>query len=196
MSAETIAGILKRINGNQFAVRRAEQSYRPGQIEIMVASSLTRHHRLAEGASVTGKFERVNGKLTLTSIETLGGLKPDEFKKRPGFKDLVADDPHERFDLGASGVNSMRIIDLIAPIGKGTRQLIVLPPKAGKTVLLEQIVEAIESDGTWAWETVAKTFKPRITIQGAVGLLKKCTLQCTLLSGNAFVIQFDQKHLF
>ena len=145
MSAETIAGVLKQINRNQFAVRRAEQSYRPGQIEIMVASSLTRHHRLAEGASVTGKLERIKGKLTLTSIETLGGLKPEEFKKRLGFKDLVAVDPHERFDLGASGVNSMRIIDLIAPIGKGTRQLIVSPPKAGKTVLLEQIVEAIES---------------------------------------------------
>ncbi|MHC4783885.1 MAG: hypothetical protein ACYTE0_12670 [Planctomycetota bacterium] len=145
MSAETIAGILKQINRNQFAVRRAQQSYRPGHIEIMVANSLTRHHRLVEGASVTGTLERVKGRLTLTRIETLGGLKPEEFKKRPGFKDLVAVDPHERFDLGASGVNSMRIIDLIAPIGKGTRQLIVSPPKAGKTVLLEQIVSAIES---------------------------------------------------
>ncbi|MHC5000514.1 MAG: hypothetical protein ACYTE1_06835, partial [Planctomycetota bacterium] len=103
MSAETIAGILKQINRNQFAVRRAQQSYRPGHIEIMVANSLTRHHRLVEGASVTGTLERVKGRLTLTRIETLGGLKPEEFKKRPGFKDLVAVDPHERFDLGASG---------------------------------------------------------------------------------------------
>ena len=145
MSAETIAGVLKQINRNQFAVRRAQQSYRPGQIEIMVASSLTRHYRLAEGASVTGTLERVKGRPTLTGIETLGGLTPEEFKKRRGFKDLVAVDPYERFDLGAGGVTSMRIIDLIAPIGKGTRQLIVSPPKAGKTVLLEQIVSAIES---------------------------------------------------
>ncbi|MFZ9034182.1 MAG: transcription termination factor Rho [Anaerohalosphaeraceae bacterium] len=145
MSAETIAGILKQINGNQFAVRRPEQSYRPGHIEIMVAGPLIRQHRLAEGASVTGTLERVKGRPTLTGIETLGGLTPEEFKKRPGFKDLVAVDPHERFDLGAGGVTSMRIIDLIAPIGKGTRQLIVSPPKAGKTVLLEQIVSAIES---------------------------------------------------
>ena len=145
MSAETIAGILKRINRNQFAVRRPEQSYRPGQIEIMVSNSLTQHYRLVEGASVTGHLERIKGKLTLTDIETLGGLKPDDFAKRPGFKDLIAVDPHERFDLGACGTDSMRIIDLIAPIGKGTRQLIVSPPKAGKTVLLEQIVSAIES---------------------------------------------------
>ncbi|MHC5173247.1 MAG: transcription termination factor Rho, partial [Planctomycetota bacterium] len=145
MSAEPIAGILKQINRNQYAVRQPEQSYRPGHIEIMVAGPLTRQHRLAEGASVTGTLERIKGRLTLTRIETLGGLTPEEFKKRPGFKDLVAVDPHERFDLGAGGVNSMRIIDLIAPIGKGTRQLIVSPPKAGKTVLLEQIVSAIES---------------------------------------------------
>ena len=144
MSAESITGILKRINGNQFAVRQGKQSYRPRQIEIMVSSSLTRQCRLAEGASVTGQLERIKGKLTLTSIDTLGGLKPEEFAKRKGFKDLVAVDPHERFDLGACGTNSMRIIDLIAPIGKGTRQLIVSPPKAGKTVLLEQIVGAIE----------------------------------------------------
>ena len=145
MSAESITGILKRIKGSQFAVRRPEQSYRPGQIEIMVSNSLSRRYRLAEGASVTGTLERIKGKLTLTGIETLGGLKPDDFAKRPGFKDLIAVDPHERFDLGACGTNSMRIIDLIAPIGKGTRQLIVSPPKAGKTVLLEQIVGAIEN---------------------------------------------------
>ena len=144
MSAKPIAGILKRINKNQFAVRRAEQSYRSGPKELMVSNSLIKRYRLVEGASVTGHLERVKGKLTLTEIETLGGLKPDAFVKRQGFKDLVAVDPHERFDLGACGTNSMRIIDLIAPIGKGTRQLIVSPPKAGKTVLLEQIVEAIE----------------------------------------------------
>ena len=144
MSTKPIAGILKRIHKNQFAVRQSEQSYRSSGTEILVSNALTRQYRLAEGASVTGMVERVKGRLTLTAIETLGGLAPEEFTKRPGFKDLVAVDPHERFDLGACGTNSMRIIDLIAPIGKGTRQLIVSPPKAGKTVLLEQIVGAIE----------------------------------------------------
>jgi transcription termination factor Rho len=144
VSEEPITGILKRINKNQFAVRKAEQSYRPSAVEIMVSGSLVRRFPLAEGASVTGQLERVKGKLTLTSIKTLGGVKPENFAKRPHFAELVAVDPHERFDLGAAGNQSMRIIDLIAPIGKGTRQLIVSPPKAGKTVLLEQIVQAIE----------------------------------------------------
>jgi transcription termination factor Rho len=70
-------------------------------------------------------------------------MEPEDFYKRSRFNDLVAVDPNERFDLGASGAESMRIVDLIAPIGKGTRQLIVSPPKAGKTILLEQIVQAI-----------------------------------------------------
>lgn len=110
----------------------------------MVSHALSRQFSLVDGASVKGTLERVKGKLALTSIEKLGGLVPDEFAKRPQFADLVAIDPHERFDLGACGNQSMRIIDLIAPVGKGTRQLIVSPPKAGKTVLLEQMVAAIE----------------------------------------------------
>ena len=52
MSVESIAGILKQVNRNQFAVRRPQQSYRSGLVEIMVSNSLTRHYRLAEGASV------------------------------------------------------------------------------------------------------------------------------------------------
>ncbi|MHC4553041.1 MAG: transcription termination factor Rho [Planctomycetota bacterium] len=144
MSAESISGILKRVNKYQFAVRKAEHSYRAGRVEIMVANKLAKKYRLADGAAVTGTLEKVNGKPTLTSIETLGGLAPEAFADRPLFSDLVAVDPHERFDLGACGNDSMRMIDLIAPIGKGTRQLIVSPPKAGKTILLEEIVEAIE----------------------------------------------------
>ncbi len=144
MSTESISGILKRVNKNQFAVRQSQHSYRPGRIEIMVAGPLTRKWPLVEGAAVIGSAERVKGKLMLTAIDTLGGLPPAAFADRPRFVDLVAVDPHERFDLGACGTDSMRMIDLIAPIGKGTRQLIVSPPKAGKTVLLEQIVEAVE----------------------------------------------------
>ena len=58
---------------------------------------------------------------------------------------LTAIDPNERFNLGATGEMSMRVVDLVAPIGKGTRGLIVSPPKAGKTTLLEQIARAIRA---------------------------------------------------
>jgi transcription termination factor Rho len=62
------------------------------------------------------------------------------------FSRLVAIDPNERFHLAATGEVSMRIIDLVAPIGKGTRGLIVSPPKAGKTMLLEQIARAVHAN--------------------------------------------------
>ena len=141
--ADTITGILKSINKQQYAVRIAERSYRPGPSEIMVQPNLIGGLDLTEGATITGRTERNKGKRRLVSIELLGGMEPEAFSKRPRFADLVAVDPHERFDLGASGQQSMRIVDLIAPIGKGTRQLIVSPPKAGKTIMLEQIVQAV-----------------------------------------------------
>jgi transcription termination factor Rho len=141
--SDTITGILKSVNKNQFAVRTAERSYRSGRHEIMVHPNLTNKYRLTEGASVSGQTTRKNGRIRVMEIESLGGMKPEAFNKRTHFTELVAIDPHERFDLGACGQESMRIVDLIAPVGKGTRQLIVSPPKAGKTVLLEQIVQAI-----------------------------------------------------
>lgn len=141
--SEAATGILKHVGNRQFAIRTAERSYRPGRGEVMVQPDLVRRLGLTEGATVSGQTARKKGKTRLVSIDQLGGLKPESFRTRPHFADLTAIDPHERFDLGASGQESMRIVDLIAPIGKGTRQLIVSPPKAGKTILLEQIVQAI-----------------------------------------------------
>jgi len=141
--SNTITGILKRIGRQQFVVRTADRSYRKDQFEIMVSPELARRYVLSEGASVTGQVERKNRDARLISIETLGQMEPKAFGKRPRFSDMVVIDPYQRFELGLCGNESMRIIDLIAPIGKGTRQLIVSPPKAGKTVLLEQMVTAI-----------------------------------------------------
>jgi transcription termination factor Rho len=140
---DTTTGILKCISKLRFAIRTADRSYRPGPAEVMVHPDLTRRFALTEGAAVTGQAERKKGKSRLVAIESIGGMQPETFRKRPRFADLVVIDPHERFDLGDCGQESMRIVDLIAPIGKGTRQLIVSPPKAGKTVLLEHTVQAI-----------------------------------------------------
>lgn len=139
----TVQGILKSTNNNQFVVRTAEKFFQSGKKEIIVHPNLLEQYKLTEGASVTGQTELKKGKQRLIAIDTLAGLSPEEFYKRPKYSDLTAIDPHERFDLGGSGQESMRIVDLIAPIGKGTRQLIVSPPRAGKTVMLEQMVHAI-----------------------------------------------------
>ena len=108
---------------------------------VVVPAKLIRTYRLPHGATVTGSQQGDR----LTSIETVGGLAPEAFRQRTPFKRLVAIDPTERFNLAASGETSMRLIDLIAPIGKGTRGLIVAPPKAGKTILLEQMARSIHT---------------------------------------------------
>ncbi len=114
--------------------------------EIFVPAKLIRTHNLVAGASLKGPVKTGKKGPRLTEIESVCGLKPAAFRKRTPFRRLTAIDPNERFNLAANGEMSMRIIDLIAPIGKGTRGLIVAPPKAGKTMLLEQIARAIQTD--------------------------------------------------
>jgi transcription termination factor Rho len=118
--------------------------------KIFVPSKLIRQYRLPEGATVTGPVRspgRGNKKSPqLAAVEAVCGLVPDKFQQRTPFRQLVAIDPNERFNLAATGETSMRLIDLVAPIGRGTRGLIVAPPKAGKTMLLEQIAKAVHAD--------------------------------------------------
>jgi transcription termination factor Rho len=141
--ADTIQGILKYVSKEQFVLRTPDKFFQSGKNEVTVHPNLLRQFPLVEGAFVTGQTEVNKGRHRLISIESITGMTPEEFFKRPNYADLTAIDPHERFDLGGGGQESMRIVDLIAPIGKGTRQLIVSPPRAGKTVLLEQMVLAI-----------------------------------------------------
>jgi transcription termination factor Rho len=114
--------------------------------EIFVPAKLIKDYNLTEGATVTGPVRAGKGDPQLVKVETVCGLTLSEFKNRTPFKRLVAIDPNERFNLDVTGETSMRLVDLVAPIGKGTRGLIVAPPKAGKTILLEQIAKAIRSD--------------------------------------------------
>jgi len=144
--SEKITGILKRLNNQTFALRLPERSFRSGPREITVQAQLAREWNLVEGTCISGTMQRKNGKSRIVAIDSACGLNPEAFRSRLPYADLVAVDPTERFDLGASGQTSMRMVDLIAPIGKGSRQLIVSPPKAGKTVLLEQMAKAIRAD--------------------------------------------------
>jgi transcription termination factor Rho len=114
--------------------------------KIFVPAKLIKDYNLTEGATVTGPVRAGKGDPQLVKVETVCGLTLSEFKNRTPFKRLVAIDPNERFNLDVTGETSMRLVDLVAPIGKGTRGLIVAPPKAGKTILLEQIAKAIRSD--------------------------------------------------
>jgi len=117
---------------------------RPG-VEIYVPARLMRTYDLVKGATVTGPAQDGKPRPQLTGVHSICGLSPDAFRERTPFDQLIPIDPSERFHLADSGDPGMRIVDLVAPIGKGTRGLIVSPPKAGKTLLLEATAQAIRA---------------------------------------------------
>ena len=140
------SGILKLERNGTGRLVSADRSLRLSPSDVIVPVRLIRQYRLAEGAVTAGPFSMIRGKKELSAVESVCGLRPEEFQKRKPYNDLVAVNPNKRFNLAACGEKSMRIIDLVAPIGKGTRGLIISPPKAGKTVMLGQIANAIIYD--------------------------------------------------
>lgn len=140
--AEVAAGILRRDRGRAVLVNAVQ----PAAGEVVVPAPLLREYALVDGATVAGPVTGGGNGRQLAAVETICGVSPDAYRKRTPFEKLVAIDPTERFDLGAGGDLGMRAVDLLAPIGRGTRGLIVAPPKAGKTTLLEGIARAIRTE--------------------------------------------------
>ncbi len=140
---EKAIGILQRLPKGSGFLRDPSLSYQPGSEDVWVSPKYFSEHRLVEGVEVQGKAERGKKGFQLISVDKIGGLSPKEYKNRTPFDRLLAVNPSDRFHLGEGGDKAMRIIDLIAPIGKGTRGMIVSPPKAGKTTILENIAHAI-----------------------------------------------------
>jgi transcription termination factor Rho len=121
--------------------------YLPGQQDIYVSVSQVRRSGLRRGDEVTGyvRAPRDNEKYyALLRVETVAGLPIEDAKLRPEFGKLTPLFPDERFLLewGPQAITE-RVIDLVAPLGKGQRGLIVSPPKAGKTTILKQIANGI-----------------------------------------------------
>jgi transcription termination factor Rho len=108
-----------------------------------VPSALIEQYALTDGAAVEGRGDASPQRVQITVIDSINRLAPEVFRQRPRFQDLTAIDPHERFPLGETDLLDMRLVDLLAPIGRGTRGLIVAPPQAGKTTLLEHLAQGL-----------------------------------------------------
>jgi transcription termination factor Rho len=139
-------GIFKLVGKNSGVLYDTSRLFAFGQGDITVPSPLVKEFRLVEGALVSGPLRKGKRGAELAAVEKICGLSPQDFQKRTPYNKLTAIHPDERFNLTATGDTSMRVVDLVAPLGKGTRGLIVSPPKAGKTTLLEQIGKAIIAD--------------------------------------------------
>jgi transcription termination factor Rho len=126
--------------------------YLAGEKDVYVSASQVRKFGLRKGDLVSGPIRppRSQEKFpALTRIDTINGMSPDDARKRPKFASLTPLFPDQRLRLevdGAGNQSLARIIDLIAPIGKGQRGLIVSPPKAGKTTVLKEIAQSITAN--------------------------------------------------
>jgi transcription termination factor Rho len=121
--------------------------YTPGPEDAYVSLSQVRKLSLRKGDVIAGKVRRARDTekyAALLDADTVNGLDPEAAKERRSFDKLTPLFPDERFRLenGAAAV-SERIIDMVAPIGKGQRGMVVSPPKAGKTTILKQIANGI-----------------------------------------------------
>lgn len=143
-----VEGILEIQEENNFGFLRFS-NFLTSEKDIYVSPTQIRRFNLKTGDKIRGitrlpkEGERFGA---LLYVLTVNGDEPGAAIKRPDFEDLTPVFPYERLRLeNGSKELSMRLIDLVAPIGKGQRGLIVAPPKAGKTVLLKNVANAIES---------------------------------------------------
>ncbi len=142
-----IAGILDVLDNYAF-VRTT--GYLPGPNDVYVSLSQVRRHGLRKGDVIEGAVrqpregERREKFNALVRLDKVNGLEPEQARNRAEFSKLVPLYPQDRLRLETDpGIMTTRIIDLIAPIGKGQRGLIVSPSKAGKTLIMQAIANAI-----------------------------------------------------
>ncbi|WP_327277114.1 transcription termination factor Rho [Streptomyces sp. NBC_01224] len=116
----------------------------PSPGDVQVSAALIRRHGLRKGDVVEGSCDRPR---TLSGVGRVNGRSPQALRGRPHFRDLTPLHPWHRLRLETpSGSPAMRLVDLVSPIAKGQRGLIVAPPRTGKTVLLQQVAAAVAAN--------------------------------------------------
>lgn len=139
--------LLLKPSGHGVLVNPAN-NYVPQPSDPLIHRSLIERHRLQQGLRLAGPARRTGNGIEITAIEQVEGMSMDEFQQsRRPFADLISIDPTEQLVLETEPSRlTTRVLDLLSPIGKGQRCLIVSPPKAGKTTILKEIAHGIETN--------------------------------------------------
>jgi transcription termination factor Rho len=145
-----VAGILDVLDNYAF-VRTS--GYLPGSNDVYVSLSMVKRLGMRKGDAIVGAIRQPNeGERRekfnpLVRVDSINGMTPEESRQRPDFSKLTPLYPQQRLRLETEPSNlTTRVIDMVAPIGKGQRGLIVSPPKAGKTMVLQSIANAITTN--------------------------------------------------
>jgi len=145
----TAHGVLEVQDRGYGFLRRADRDFRPERGDIFVPPALVAKRRLKTGLTLDGPTQRdKRGRgLQLADVASICGHDPDEYAGLVPFDQLTVIDPEEALwlETGPDPVTT-RVLDLLTPVGKGQRGLIVSPPRAGKTIMLEQMATAVHTN--------------------------------------------------
>ena len=146
-------GVLEILQDGFGFLRAADSSYLAGPDDIYVSPSQIRRFALRTGDMLSGKIrppKESERYFALLKVEEINYESPDAAKRKILFENLTAEFPTEQYQLeranGSTEDITARIIDLVSPIGKGQRGLVVSPPKAGKTIMLQNIATSIRAN--------------------------------------------------
>ena len=147
-SGQMANGILEVMPDGYGFIRCA--NYLPGDNDIYVAPSQIRRFNLKTGDIVRGNIRvKTQGEKfgALLFVKSVNDMKPEEATKRYNFEDMTPIFPDDRIRLEKPGAGiSMRVMDLLSPVGKGQRGMIVSPPKAGKTTLMKEVAKSVKAN--------------------------------------------------
>ncbi len=148
-SPENGSGYLEIAEKGFGFLRSPDQHFSPKPTDIFVTPDTIKRCYLREGALVGGVLQPPHRGTNpqMRHVETVNGMPFQDYLKAPRFENLVTIDPTQKINLEtAPDLLETRIIDLVTPIGKGTRGLIVAPPRTGKTTILKQIANAVTTN--------------------------------------------------
>src|SRR5258708_4366382 len=146
-AAVPIEGVLEVDHRGNGRLRTVKYNFLPQQDDPDVPRHMIDRDKLRPGVLLTGQAVKRNGRLQLIKTDTVEGLSPIEAAKRTAFQNLTVIDPDDRLVMETTTKEVLtRVIDIVAPIGLGQRMLIVSPPKAGKTIMLQKICHAITTN--------------------------------------------------
>ncbi|MBF0200905.1 MAG: transcription termination factor Rho [Desulfamplus sp.] len=144
---EPVQGHLEIMDKGYGFLRNIYNNYSPDASDAYLSNNIIIKNRLREGNFISGsgvKKNTRNKNLSLTSIDTINGLTPDEFNQAGTLQDQTSINPFERFTLTQNHNDILgRALDMIIPMGMGQRGLIIAPPKSGKTTILKHIANSL-----------------------------------------------------